>query len=88
MPLYAGDDLTPLLAPTAPADLGLHQGVIQAWDNSTGTNTITVAGATLTDVPVLNTGSVVTLQAGQVVAVLRWKTSYFVLGRITAPGQV
>lgn len=80
-------DLSPFLHPAPAGDpLGFHQGTVVAWDNASNTNTIDVGGTQLTNVPVLNAGTVQALTAGQVVALLTWQGSWFVLGRLTPPG--
>ncbi|WP_188193450.1 hypothetical protein [Nonomuraea sp. SYSU D8015] len=82
---YQSDDLTPLLFPPAQGDFGFHQGKVLTWNQKTGQNTISMAGATLVDVPIMNGTEVPLLQPGHVVGMLRWKSSYFVLGRIIVP---
>lgn len=83
---FRADDLAPLLAAAGRPDVGFHSGRVLAWNTDTGANTIDVAGAELTDVPILNTGEAIALRAGHVVALLRFKSSYFILGRVTMPG--
>lgn len=83
----SGDDLTPFLMPGPKSDVGFHSGVVVTWNADTGENTIEVAGAFLTDVPILNTGEAIALKAGHVVGLLRFKQTYFVLGRVTVPGS-
>jgi hypothetical protein len=82
---YAADDLTPLLFPPVRSDIGFHQGKVVAWNPATAENTISMAGATLTDVPILNGTEVPLLAVGHTVSMLRWKSSYFILGRIIIP---
>lgn len=87
---YFGDDVTPLLGDPArakPAEVGFHQGLIQTWDATTGENTVLVNGALVSDLPILNTGEAVALRAGHVVGLLRFQTTYFILGRITLPND-
>lgn len=74
-------------APKTAGDLGFHSGTIVAWDATTGENTIAVAGGTVNDVPVLSTSDSILLIEGDVVGLLRFKTTYFILGRIAAPGD-
>lgn len=81
-----GDDLAPLLAGGERSDLGFHTGTVVAWEGGTGANTIDVAGATMTDLPILNTSDTVMLEPGHVVGLIRFKTTYFILGRVTPPG--
>lgn len=77
------DDLSPLLlAAGATGDVGYRQGTVIDWDPDTGDNTIDVAGAKLTDLPVLS-ASAITLAPGDVVGILRTRTSWMILGSIT-----
>lgn len=81
-------DIAPLLAPSkGKSDIGFHQGRVISWNQSTSENVISMAGAVLTNVPVLNGTEPLTLKEGDIVGMLRFKTSYFVLGRIVIPGQ-
>ncbi|MBF8189128.1 hypothetical protein ITP53_26030 [Nonomuraea sp. K274] len=85
---YRADDLAPLFKAVGDkADIGFHQGRVMAWNQATSMNTISMAGGVLTDVPVLNGTEPLLLKEGDVVGMLRFKTSYFVLGRIVIPGQ-
>lgn len=86
------DDISTLLASTPAADtslpdVGLHQGVVVAWNSSNGTNKIRVAGSDLTNLPVLTSAGSVSLEPDTVVAILRFHSVYFVLGRVVAPGS-
>lgn len=84
---YFGDDLAPLLFPPTKGDFGFHQGKILTWNQSTAEGTVEVAGVTLVNVPVLNSTEVPLLEPGHIVGLMRWKTSYFMLGRIVIPGS-
>lgn len=79
------ETIAPLIVPPGEPDIGFRQGIVRAWDEKTGTNEIEVSGARLTNLPCLNIGEFVILQPGDVVGLLRYKTSYFILGRITPP---
>ena len=79
------ETIAPLIVPPGEPDIGFRQGIVRAWDEKTGTNEIEVGGARLTNLPCLNIGEFVILQPGDVVGLLRFKTSYFILGRITPP---
>jgi hypothetical protein len=74
------------------APVTFRQGVVVTWDISTGENTVNVGGTVLSNLPVLTTGEVTSLAAGDVVGLLRSGTQYFVLGRIdlaeTAGGSI
>lgn len=83
------DDISTLISAASKPnnDIGFHQGRVIAWDQATSKNMISMAGAVLTDVPVLNGTEPLLLKEGDIVGMLRFKTSYFVLGRIIVPGQ-
>lgn len=79
------DDLASLLR-HADGDIAFHQGRILSWDPNTGENSVRVRGTPLQNLPILNTGEAIALREGHVVGVLRVKSSYFILGRVTVPG--
>ncbi|HEV7649381.1 MAG TPA: hypothetical protein VGP26_14605 [Actinophytocola sp.] len=82
------EDLAPLIAQFAkPGDLGFHAGKVLAWNKTTGENTVDVAGTALQDLPMLNLGDTVNLAADDTVAVLRYKSTMFIVGRIVPPGS-
>ena len=86
------DDLAPLLATTPGADnslpdLGWHQGLVVSWDAVAGTNRIRVAGKELDNLAVLSSAGQVSLEPGTVVGVIRYRSSYFVVGRVVLPGS-
>lgn len=80
-------DLTPNLQQRLNTDIGYHQGVIAKWDAQTGSNIIDMAGTPLTDLPMLNITEALVLKPGMVVGLLRFKQTYFILGRIVIPNQ-
>lgn len=80
-------DLSPLFDPKRPPGVQFGQGLITAWDPTTGANTVEWAGGTLTDVPILNTGEAVALRAGHVVGMLGQGLTWFIIGRITPIGD-
>lgn len=82
------DDLTPLLLPGNTGEmpeLGFHQGIVMAWSVETGENIIRVAGSNFNDLQMLNITEALVLQPGHVVGLLRFKNTYFILGRIVTP---
>lgn len=84
----ANDDITTLLLTGNTGelpDLGFHQGVIVAWNVQTGENVIRVAGSDIADVHMLNITEALVLEIGNIVGLLRFKNTYFILGRIIAP---
>jgi hypothetical protein len=70
----------------AKPDFEFHQGQVIEWDSTTGENLIHVLGSDVADIPSLSTGDNVLLYEGDVVAVLKYKYNYFVLGRVTPAG--
>lgn len=81
------DDLAPLLVPPPQNGLSFRQGEVITFNSATGANSIDVGGTTLVDVPMLNSGEAVALKAGHIVALLTWKSSWWILGRVTLPGS-
>lgn len=63
----------------------LTQGVVKAWDQSTGANTITVGGQDYTDITPIIPESMV-LSVGDTVQILTYGASWFLYGRIATPG--
>jgi hypothetical protein len=70
----------------AQPELTFHQGVVAAWNVLAGTNSIRVLGATMTNLPSLIGSEVGLVRAGDVVGVLRYRNTYFVVGRIEGSG--
>lgn len=67
-------------------DIGFHQGVVTSWNSLTGENTLMVAGGEVRDIPVLSTADSIMLAEGDSVGLIRFKSTYFILGRIAPPG--
>lgn len=63
-------------------DLGFHTGQVMAWDPEAGTNTVRVLGVTIENVPTLTSAGITAIVPGATVGVLRYKTTYFILGRV------
>lgn len=80
------DDLSTLFGQTGPG-VRFRQGTILEWDSESGANSVDLAGGTLTNVPILNTGEAIALKAGHVVGLLGQGTSWFIIGRVTPPGS-
>jgi hypothetical protein len=72
--------------PDTQGPLGFHQGQVVTWNSVTGQNTVAVLGTTVNDVPVLTTADSIMLNVGDTVGILRFKSTYFLLGRIAPPG--
>lgn len=80
------DDLAPLFDTGGPG-VRFRQGTVLTWNANTGANTIDLAGGTLTNVPIINTGEAIALKAGHVVGLLGQGSTWFIVGRITLPGD-
>lgn len=80
------DDLTSLFATPPGTDQEFVKGSIQAWNVASGANTILARGAVLTNVPFFSLGSLVDLQPGDAVMLLRLRTSWFLIGRVVTAG--
>lgn len=76
--------MTEVVRPGVSDDLGFHQGVVQAVDPAAGTNTILVAGTLIQDVPLLTYFDAASLMIGDVVCMLSYRSSWFVLGKVQA----
>lgn len=83
------EDLTGLFAgdPAGPAPKSSQRtGRILTFDPSTGNNTVLVGATTLTNVPMLQTGTEVGIKVGDVVLLTQIGYTYIILGRISTPG--
>lgn len=78
--------LVPFLVPRGEADVGFHSGQVLAWDPEAGTNTILVLGTPMQDLQIVSSGSV-SVGVGDTVAIWRYKSTYFVMGRIAPVDQ-
>jgi hypothetical protein len=67
-------------------DIGWHTGVIDAWDDLTGLNTVVINGNEFSNLRVLSTGAVQPFQPGDVAGIMRVGTQYFILGKVRAAG--
>lgn len=81
------DDLTGLFtSDDRDTDTPFRQGTIVTFNTLTGANTINVAGAVLTNVPLLNIGDTINLLPGDVVVLMKMKSAWAILGRVIIPG--
>lgn len=82
------DDLTGLFtSDDRDTDTPFRQGTIVTFNTLTGANTINVAGAILTDVPLLNIGDTVNLLPNDVVVLMKMKSAWAILGRVLVPNS-
>lgn len=87
--MIGASDLAPLIgaARSQTSDVGFRQGTVLSWDGANGTNSVEVGGVTVQNIPVLNLGDFTILERGDVVALLRFQTTYFILGRVIPPSS-
>jgi hypothetical protein len=64
-------------------DLKFHQGLVLSWNSNTGANVVRIAGTDVPNVQVLTSAGLVNLTPGDPVMVWLYKTTYFVVGRVT-----
>lgn len=81
------NDLAPLFFPPPSNEVGFRQGQVIAFDLSNGQNIIDVGGAQLVDVPLLNVTDSVSLAPGVIVGLLKWKSSWWIIGRVILPNS-
>lgn len=67
------------------SELSFHQGVVIAWNNTTGENTVVISGSSINDLAMLNIGDTTNIIVGDTVAVIRYRNSYFIIGRVIVP---
>lgn len=79
-------DIALLFGRYGSGDLGFHSGRIITWDPVTGANSVEVNGVILSDLTILNPAGAVILGVGVNVSILRYRSTYFILGRTLVPG--
>lgn len=79
-------DIASLFAAPENAE-SFRQGVVLTFNPATGANTVSVGGATLTNLPILVGGDTVNYAPGDVVILLKFRSSWAILGRIVVPGS-
>jgi hypothetical protein len=72
--------------PTGERDLGMRIGFVLSWDESTGENLVDIEGQTFENLNVVQGGIGIQYQPNDVVVVMRNKTTYFIWGKVAAPG--
>lgn len=79
------DDLVSLFGKD-PQDWGFRQGTIVSWNVFTGLSAVRVGGATLTNIPFLSQAGQVQYLPGDAVLLIRFKSSWAIVGRFVSPG--
>ena len=77
-------DLAPFMMPGGQSELGFHTGTVVSWDEDAATNSVRILGTVVSNLPVLTAAGIVGLSAGDTVGILRFKSTYFILGRIVS----
>lgn len=78
-------DYPSLFEPPRPGE-PFRQGEILTFNPSDGSNTVRVGGSVLADLPVLVGGDTVNFAPGDAVILLKYQSSWAILGRIVVPG--
>lgn len=81
------DDLTSLFGRDDP-ESGFRQGTIISFNVLSGLGDVRVGGATLTDVPFLTQAGQVSYLPGDAVLLIRFRSSWAILGRYVSPGGI
>lgn len=81
----ADADIASLFAP-AESPEPFRQGVVLTFNPATGANTVQVGNAVLTNLPILVSGDTVNYVPGDVVILLKYRSSWALFGRIVVPG--
>lgn len=79
-------DIRTLFGAGPSAGIDFHQGQVLTWNPSDNTSTVRVLGTVLNDLPVLSSGAVL-LGVGDSVGILKIKSQYFILGRVSTVQQ-
>lgn len=75
-------DVAQFMMPGGQSELGFHTGTVVSWDENAATNSIRILGTIFTNLPVLTAAGIVGLATDDTVGILRFKSTYFILGRI------
>lgn len=81
------DDLVPLLGGEPSPGVGFRQGVVMSYNQATAENTVLVGGTLMTNLSIFNSSEALLLAPGLVVGILTVGSTWFIMGRITIPGQ-
>lgn len=84
------DDLAAVfagLADNGPAAVGFRQALVVAFNQGTGEGVYNLAGAILTNLPLVSSSESLEIQAGDSVVLMRLGSSFAVLGRVVTPNS-
>jgi hypothetical protein len=81
------DDLVPLLTPSPEKGFNFRQGVLLTYDPTDGSNTVSVGGATMTNLNIQGGSEAASLAAGDVVLILTGGPSWIITGKVMVPGS-
>lgn len=87
--MATSDDISGLWLPeesSNPSTQPFRQGTILSFNQTTGANTVSLAGAVLTNLPLLNIGDTVNLNVGDTVILMKMNNAMAILGRVIQPG--
>lgn len=80
-----GSDLTNLFRAPGGGE-SFRQGTIVTFNPASGANSVNVGGAVLANLPLVNASDVVNYTAGDVVVLLKFRSSWAIMGRVIVPG--
>jgi hypothetical protein len=80
------DDIAPLLAVRADAQLGFRQGTIVTFDPVTLEHTVDVGGKIFANLQILGVAEAASLRPGSVVGIQTVGNSWYIIGRMVQPG--
>jgi hypothetical protein len=78
------EDITSLFPQPQAEAIELRQAEVIEVDAGADTNELNLGGGLLHDIPVLQTVTLSTLAVGDVVLVIRFRSMYFILGKIVS----
>ena len=81
------DDLVPLLE-SEDSNLGYRQGTVVSWNPNTNANQIRIGNTVIPNIPVITMTDLVAIEPGDSVAVIRFNSTYGIIGRIAEVGTL
>lgn len=83
------DELGPAIRqppPSGDRDTGMRVGIIRAWNDLTGENTVEIEGQQFDNLDAVQGGIGINYNPDDVVVVMRKQSTYFIFGKVTSPG--
>lgn len=80
-------DIVPLVQ-SDEANLGYREGTVISWNRETNANQIRIGNTIINDIPVITTSDIVAINPGDSVAVIKYNSTFGIIGRTATPGQL